>query len=403
MDVTRAPRIAFYSHDTMGLGHVRRNMLLASEVLKSIPNAEVLLIGGVSEFGNYNLPKGADVITLPGYFKNAAGDYSPRSLGHNTRRLTALRSQVIHAAMETFKPDIFIVDNVPRGAMSELDSILPVLAHKHTHLILGLRDIIDEPAAVQRQWDKLKNAETIRHYFSSLWVYGDRTFYDIAHAYNFDSELRKKVSFMGYLDAACRPRKRARPQEILSGIKQPYVLCMVGGGQDGYELATTFASATFPAGMMGVLITGSMMPAEEREQLQKIADVRRNLLVVRFVVEPLELMRQAECLVTMGGYNTTTEILSFHKRALIVPRVSPRQEQWIRAKRLAEMRLVSCIHPEELSLAALNQWLAEKNPPPDPRRSLDFSGLSTFTGNIKRLLQSRKKAADARQEALNAQ
>ena len=33
----------------------------------------------------------------------------------------------------------------------------------------------------------------------------------------------------------------------------------------------------------------------------------------------------------MGGYNTFCEILSFDKRALIVPRTTPRLEQFIRA------------------------------------------------------------------------
>lgn len=31
---SKVPRIAFYSHDTMGLGHIRRNMLLAQSVLQ---------------------------------------------------------------------------------------------------------------------------------------------------------------------------------------------------------------------------------------------------------------------------------------------------------------------------------------------------------------------------------
>ena len=76
------PRIAFYSHDTMGLGHIRRNMLLAQSVLKAYPNAEVLLLSGVRESGAYKLPKGADSVTIPTYFKTPQGNYIPRSLGN---------------------------------------------------------------------------------------------------------------------------------------------------------------------------------------------------------------------------------------------------------------------------------------------------------------------------------
>lgn len=397
----QVPKIVFYSHDTMGLGHIRRNLLLASELLNTMPEAEVLLISGVYESGSFHLPRGADIITLPTYFKSTNGEYYPRSLGRDVQRLTSLRSEIIQAAMKTFKPDIFIVDNVPRGAMSELDSVLPILVKNGAHLVLGLRDIVDDPATVQRQWNKLNNIETIRNYFSSIWIYGDQSFYNLAQAYHFDRDTSQKISFLGYLDATRRPRQQAKPQTIVPGIRQPYALCLVGGGQDGFELATTFANATFPSGMMGVLITGSMMPAELRQALQKIAAKRHDLQVVRFVAEPLELLRQAECLVAMGGYNTTMEILSFHKRALIVPRVTPRQEQWLRASRLAEMELVSCIHPDRLSLPLLNRWLAEQSTPQNPRHVLNFNGLGMFTDKVKALLQSNSAVAKTRQETFN--
>lgn len=397
----QVPRIVFYSHDTMGLGHIRRNLLLASELLIAIPEAEVLLISGIHESGSFHLPKGADIITLPTYFKTAEGEYHPRSLGKDVQRLISLRADIIQAAMKTFKPDVFIVDNVPRGAMSELDRILPILVKNGTHLVLGLRDIVDDPATVRRQWDKLNNIETIRNYFSSIWIYGDKSFYNLAQAYHFDGDICQKISFLGYLDATRRPRQPAKPQVIVPGIRQPYALCLVGGGQDGFALATTFVKATFPTGMMGVLITGSMMPAEQREELQKIAAKRHDLLVVRFVAEPLELLRQAECLVTMGGYNTTTEILSFHKRALIVPRVTPRQEQWLRASRLAEMQLVSCLHPDRLSQPLLNHWLAEQSTPQNPRHVLNFNGLGTFTHKVKALFQSNSTVAKTRKETID--
>ena len=54
-------------------------------------------------------------------------------------------------------------------------------------------------------------------------------------------------------------------------------------------------------------------------------------------------MARAAGVVAMGGYNTFCEILSFDKRALIVPRTAPRLEQFIRAKRAAELGLVAML------------------------------------------------------------
>ncbi|MDU7785600.1 MAG: hypothetical protein E7J79_04765 [Aggregatibacter aphrophilus] len=70
---SKVPRIAFYSHDTMGLGHIRRNMLLAQSVLQAYPNAEVLLLSGVRESGAYKLPKGADSVYYTNLFQNGTG------------------------------------------------------------------------------------------------------------------------------------------------------------------------------------------------------------------------------------------------------------------------------------------------------------------------------------------
>ena len=49
-------------------------------------------------------------------------------------------------------------------------------------------------------------------------------------------------------------------------------------------------------------------------------------------------MERAAGVVAMGGYNTFCEILSFDKKALIVPRTRPRLEQFIRAARAAGAR-----------------------------------------------------------------
>jgi predicted glycosyltransferase len=389
----RPARLAFYSHDTMGLGHIRRNMLLANSVLKSRPDTEILLINGVRESGIFHFPKGMDSVTLPTYLKTPVGEYLPHSLGCDLHRLVTLRSSIIYAALQAIRPDVFVVDNVPRGAMSELNNVLPMLAARKTHLILGLRDIIDEPQAVQRQWRKLNNAAAIADYYSDVWIYGDASFYNLPRACAFNNAVSDKVSFMGYLDATQHARQPRSTEPLLTKTSAPYILCTVGGGQDGYRLASTFAQANFPAGFNGILITGTMMPASEYENLQKIAARRDNLRVIRFVPNPLALLREAHSVVAMGGYNTTIEILSLNKRALIIPRVSPRQEQWIRASRLAEINLVSCLHPDRLTTQAITAWLTSSWQPENPRRYMSLNGLFTFSEKMNALLTQKSKTA----------
>ncbi|WP_244298046.1 glycosyltransferase family protein [Actinobacillus vicugnae] len=381
------PRIAFYSHDTMGFGHIRRNMLLAQSVLQANPNTDVLLLSGVRESGAFKLPKGADTVTLPTYFKTADGEYIPRSLGTDIKRLVKIRRKIIHAALEAFEPDILVVDNVPRGAMNELDSILPELANHGTHLVLGLRDIIDEPDVVRKQWQKLKNIEIIRLYFSSIWVYGDPQLFDFTQEYNLPNDISKKLHYMGYLDQTRRMEYQGGLNTVISDMPSPYALCMVGGGQDGFDLAKNFLQAQLPEGWSGLLISGALMPSGQRRHLELLTEQRPDICMVDFVAEPLKLMQNAECMISMGGYNTTTEILSFNKCALIVPRIRPRLEQWIRASRLAKMGVIDCLHPNDLTPEALSAWLAKQKLQANARDMLKFNGLDNVVSQINQIIK----------------
>ena len=141
------PRIALYSHDTMGLGHIRRNTLIAQTLIQPPLSAQVLLVSGIRESGAFALPPGIDSITLPAYRKRPDGNYTARALDMPLEQLVALRSQTILAALTAFAPQLLIVDNVPRGALSELDTVLPTMRARGTHIVLGLRDIIDTPEA----------------------------------------------------------------------------------------------------------------------------------------------------------------------------------------------------------------------------------------------------------------
>ena len=65
--------------------------------------------------------------------------------------------------------------------------------------------------------------------------------------------------------------------------------------------------------------------------------------MIRFTPKIERLMMRAVAIVGMGGYNTFCEILSFDKPTLLVPRVVPRREQAIRARRAEEAGLLSVL------------------------------------------------------------
>lgn len=383
-------KLAFYSHDMMGLGHLRRNLLLAGAVQKRFSDTEILIINSARESGLFTLPERSDILTLPAYAKTLCGKYHPRSLGNNTRKLVSLRRQIIRAALSEYCPDVMVVDNVPAGALSELLPVLPELVDDNVHLILGLRDIIDEPSVVRHQWHAADNYTIVRQYYSDIWIYGDRSFYDLSLDLAPEPSVYRKISFLGYPDVPLSPSV-LQDEQFQSLISRPFVLCLTGGGQDGYHLASVFAETLLPPGMDGVILTGSQMAREEVTSLQRIASMRNDLHIIRFVSDPLFLLQHTHSVVAMGGYNTLREILSLRKRALIIPRIVPRLEQWIRASRMAEKNLVTCLHPDSLTPQSITDWLISDWCPSDPRLYLSLNGLHSFTEKMNAIFTARRE------------
>lgn len=383
----------------MGLGHKRRNLLIAQALGSAGLEVDILLISGMGEANAMPVPDGIDTLTLPALYKNADGQYEARRLNLELQEIVQLRSQLILAAVKHFRPDALIVDNVPRGAVRELDATLEYLRRRSTRCILGLRDVLDTPATVRRDWKRAENITALRRYYDTVWIYGDPAIYDPRREYRFPADIAEKMRPLGYLD--CRDRAKhvnaaaqAQIQQLgLPGVDPAcpkdnceLVLCQVGGGQDGATLAEAFAQATFPANTLGVLLTGPFMPADAQRRLQALAQANPSLRLVNYLAEPTLLLERASRVVAMGGYNTTCEILAYQKPALVVPRISPRQEQWIRADRLSRKGLIDMLHPTQLSPETLTHWLHQPIANAAARPAINLNGLNNLVADLERLL-----------------
>ena len=394
-------RIVLYSHDTMGLGHKRRNLLIAQTLGTAALEADILLISGMRDASDLPTPSGVDSLTLPALHKRADGQYESRHMGLALEDIIRLRSQLILTAVQGFQPDLLIVDNVPRGAVRELDATLEYirlvnlhatgLSQHPIHCVLGLRDVLDTPASVHRDWQRANNIDAIRRYYDAVWVYGDPDLYDLRQEYRFPADVIAKIHPLGYLDQRLRlnyvtPVIQAHLERLALPTEGEMVLCLVGGGQDGAVLAEAFSQVMFPAQMTGVLLTGPFMPAEVQQRLYARAEHNPQLRIVDYIEEPTLLLDRASRVIAMGGYNTTCEILSFQKPALLVPRITPRREQWIRAEHLQQRGLVDILHPDDISADALSSWLQQPISVIQPSIPLNLNGLDNLLRELQTLL-----------------
>jgi predicted glycosyltransferase len=348
------------------------------------------------EAAAFDFPEGVDCLTLPSLGKDTQGEYYPRSLAITMKELIRLRSGTILAAVRSFQPNLFIADKVPLGAFNEL---LPALkafeSSGRTRAVLGLREVLDDPQTVAREWRTGGYEAAIRRYYDRIWVYGDRGVYDAGAEYALSPDIAAKVRFTGYLNPlegwAGTNNRAVADSQVRAELGLPagrLVLCVVGGGRDGVPLAEAFLRATLPPGTSGLLITGPLMPPAAQEILRNLASRQPRMRVREFVTDPLLYMRLAERIIGMGGYNTMCEVVACGKPALIVPRVEPRIEQLIRAERFAARKLVHMLSPGDLSAGAVSAWLSRDwRPVARGTEVVDFSGLSRLPELAREVLE----------------
>ena len=383
----RPRRVVFYSHDTVGLGHIRRNIALAAALVRANFLTDVLLLTGNPEAAALRRPANTDIVTLPTVAKDSSGDYCSRSLRLALNHVLDMRAAVIQAAVLSFRPDLLVVDKVPLGVGQELRATLNMLRddpQRRTSVVLGLREILDDPVAAVRDWTRSQCTRVIEDYYDAIWVYGDRRVYDPVVEYGLPPQVAGKVSYTGYLadDRDAGLLVPAADPLVPPPLppEQPYLLCMVGGGQDGFELSHAFVRTALPTGYLGVAICGPFMPSEERRQVHAAAAARADMIVYDFVTPVEPFLAGATAVVSMAGYNSACEIVASGRRALLVPRTWPRLEQRIRATRLAELGLVDVLPADELAGERLAQWLSAAVTEPGTtasaaRAEIDTGGL----------------------------
>ena len=371
---------------------MRRSLLIAQTLAYPPSELVILMVAEARQAGAFAMPPGMDCLILPALRKDMDGQYEARYLDISLHELVALRAKAIRAALEVFEPDVLIVDKLPRGALRELDPTLESLhARGRTRCVLGLRDVLDDPAAVQREWCSTADEDAIRDHYDAVWVYGDPAVYDLVREYHLSPDVAAKVRYTGYLDQRMRLKfAQVEGAEPLAALVLPpgrLVLCLVGGGQDGARLAEAFVQADLPPEANGVVLTGPFMSPEIQQRLRRHVARHPRFRVLEFVTEPALLLSRADRVIAMGGYNTICEVLSFEKRALIVPRVKPRREQLIRAERLRDLGLLDVLPLDQLSPRALSEWLArELGPLPRVRDRVDLNGLTRLPGLLEEVL-----------------
>jgi len=377
-------RLMMYTQDGLGLGHLRRASSLAREFLRRHPSGWVLTTSD-SPLGTllHDVPN-HDYLKLPSIVKAGPGDWQALSSPLDFPQVRQLRSRLIAEAAAAFRPDVLLIDHMPHGAMGELVPTLEAIHRPDTRVVLGLRDILDDPEIVRQRWRAEGAFDAVAEYFDEVLVYGSQEVFDTCREYAWPDDLAQLVNYCGYLctpDAPEDPR-RLRSRRLVDVPRGQLIVAMAGGGADAHELMSTLLEALpqIIAHKPCVLevVTGPFMPDSHRLDLKR----RAESLPVRMrtmVRNPLSRVAAADLVVAMAGYNTTMEILRIGTPALLVPRRGPSREQRLRAQRFAERSWVSQLDPDELTPDRLAQAVIEAlsaETRPIPACRPDLGGLA---------------------------
>lgn len=360
-------RILIYSHDTFGLGNIRRMLEIARHLVESSSRVSVLVITGSPMLHAFRIPAGVDTVKLPCLARDVSGRYGARFLSLPLDATVRLRANIIRSTLTDFAPDLILVDKKPFGVEDELAGALGALpvGAARPKLLLLLRDILDSPDATIRIWRKNRYYEAIEAYYDEVLVVGAPEVFDLRLEYAFPPFTAAKVNYCGYIGR--QPPRRGRSAvraELGLTDDQPLVLVTPGGGEDGHALIelALVGLAALPAGRRPRthIVTGPEMRAPQRAAIDRVAAGLPNVSVQEFTDDMMSMMAAADVVVSMGGYNTVCELLTLGKRAVVVPRTDPVREQAIRAQRLAERDLLRVLEPAGLSGHTLWQAVADE-------------------------------------------
>ena len=366
-------RVLFYSHNGVGVGHLQRQLDLATAYRERYPDSAILLVTGSRGASMFEFPEGVDYLKLPALrMVDRYRNWEPRDLPLPIEAVTEMRADMLRESVRMFEPDLLVADFMPAGPYGELLPALDELERQGGRAVAGFRDIVDEPGFVRELWQETGVYDVLRTRYAGVCVYGDASVLDFAE-YGLDAEAGVPVHYCGYLG-------RPEVSDEAEHSPGPFVLATSGGGADGSVVLDQFLHAAAllrpQLGGRWLAVSGPLMGDAEHQRLVRLGD-RFGVEVRRVLPELRREVARADCVVGMAGYNTVCDVLSYRRPAVLVPRPGPSLEQTLRADRLEDWKAVEVVRARELSgekITGAIQRALSRHTVPQPPVSLEGLG-----------------------------
>ncbi len=360
-------RLLVYSHDTFGLGNIKRMLAICTHLHSTIPDLSILIVSGSPMLHSFRVSPGIDYIKLPCLKRSDSGDLGVRYLDLDIEQVIRLRRELILSTVVSFRPDIVLVDKKPEGLAGEMEPSLRYIRCNlpQTRTMLVLRDILDTPESTVQTWSEHGSYKTVEWYYDEVIVLGSQRIFDVCSEYRLPEAICSKVRFFGYVARQHSSRTRGEVRKHL-GIQEGerLVLVTTGGGEDGLHVLSASIEAIQQIQayqrIRGLIVAGPELGCKQATQINMAAQACAGIEVVEFIDDMMGYIAASDLVVSMAGYNTVCELLTVGRKAIIIPRVKPVQEQKIRAERMASLSMFTTILPDVLTPGLLAEAMTRQ-------------------------------------------
>jgi predicted glycosyltransferase len=388
-------KILFYCQYHLGMGHLVRSV----EIIRHLASEfQVCFVKGGTTVEALTLPESVTVVTLPLlHSENRQVQVSDPAQDLDT--VKQQRTALLLEVLDRFQPDCLMIEGYPfKKYQFEFESI-PLLekvkaSQKPLKVVCSLRDVVMAQPYADRGEIITKTCQRLNQYFDLLLVHSDPKFHRLEESFPATADIQCPIQYTGFVaqDGSQSAVSTAADIADLSR-QQPMILVSVGGGQLGHDLLEAVVAASpmlkqhLPNHHLQVF-TGPFIPDEQFQSLTQAAAGCTNLTLRQFTPNLLTFMQQASLSVSLGGYNTTMNLLRTGVNALILPSDKD-WEQAVRAEKLQKMGVLGLLQPEDLHPERLAQRMANAMTAPckaKPRRSFALNGAQQTTALLNALL-----------------
>ena len=337
--------ILIYAQDGRGLGHVSRSAAIGMALRRLYPELKVMLLTGFRETQMLLGECPLDWMKLPSYETLIEKGRARGKIGDMNLKncyLGPAREKFIASIIWEFIPRLILVDHLPLGRKDELSSSLILSLGTDTRWVLGMRSISGED---NKLWSEQSRKTFKKHYDSLLW-YGDTLILGSTNRDRLESFFSIQVRATGYVsrfmeithwqkdgikgasNVVSLPWMTRETKSLLNAISG--VLQKTG---DRYGHWRFFVN------MKGL----STHAVQEKEALENLPFCSFEQLSDQY----FNALKNANLLVTYGGYNSLCDVIASGVPAIVVSRTLNDHEQEEHVKRLKKATAEQIIHLRE--------------------------------------------------------